>query len=90
MRSLKHIIWLTSGSILLLVVLANHSPTITFLYHTPNILPALVFRFLALLLAVVLLGAFYGIGIFICPFIGLKIVPKYLQEPIFFHRIFIS
>jgi len=84
MRSFKHIIWLTSGSILLLVVLANHSPTITFLYHTPNFLPALAFRFLALLLAVVLLGAFYGIGIFICPFIGLKIVPKYLQEPIFF------
>jgi len=43
-----------------------------------------VFRLLALLLSIVLLVAFYGIGMTICPFIGLKSIPKYLQEPIFF------
>ena len=84
MRSSKHITWLASGSMLLLVVLAGHSPTITFLYQTPNFLPALLFRLLALLLALFLFIAFYGIGMFICTLTGLKLIQNYLKLPTFF------
>ena len=90
MRSSKHIIWLASGSILLLVVIAGHSPTITFLYQTSNFLPALLFRFLALLLAVFLFVAFFGIGMFICRFTGLKLIQNYLKIPTFFFIGFLS
>ena len=74
-------ILITSGSVLLLLMLAGHSSTISFLYQTSNFLPALGFRFLALLLAVVLLGSFYGIGVFICPIIGLQKFPTHMQIP---------
>ncbi len=57
---------------------------ISFFYQTPNIFPALGLRLLALLLAVLLLGSFYGIGILICPIIGLKKIPKYMEMPVQF------
>ena len=79
--SLKLIIWITSGFVLLILVLASHSPTISFLYQTPNFLPALVFRLFSLLLSLVLLGTFYGIGMLICPLMGLRVIPKYLEVP---------
>ena len=90
MRSSKHIIWLTSGCLILLVVLAGHSPTITFLYQTPNFLAAFLFRLLALFLAVFLFVAFYGIGMFICTFTGLKLTQNYLKVPTFFFIGFLS
>jgi len=62
-------------------VLADHSPTISFLYQTPNFLPALGFRVFSLLLSLVLLGTFYGIGMLICPLMGLRVIPKYLEVP---------
>ena len=62
-------------------MLADHSSTISFLYQTPNLLPALGFRLFSLLLSLVLLGAFYGIGMLICPLIGLRLIPKYLEVP---------
>jgi len=73
--------WITSGSVLLLLMLAGHSPTLSFLYQTPNYFPALGFRLLSLLLAVVLVMAFHGIGLLICPAIGLKMFPKYMEFP---------
>ena len=79
--SLKLIIWITSGFVLLILVLADHSPTISFLYQTPNFLPALGFRLFSLLLSLVLLGTFYGIGMLICPLMGLRVIPKYLEVP---------
>ena len=79
--SLKFIIWTTSGFVLLILVLAGHSPTISFLYQTPNFLPALGFRLFSLLLSLVLLGTFYGIGMLICPLMGLRVIPKYLEVP---------
>ena len=79
--SLKLIIWTTSGFVLLILVLAGHSPTILFLYQTPNFLPALGFRLFSLLLSLVLLGTFYGIGMLICPLMGLRVIPKYLEVP---------
>ena len=84
MRTKRLKFWITSGSVLLILVLAGHSPTLSFLYHTPNYLPALGFRLLSLLLAVILLGSFQGIGVLICPIIGLHKIPKYLQIPIQF------
>ncbi|SVC26498.1 uncharacterized protein METZ01_LOCUS279352, partial [marine metagenome] len=84
MRTPRFRIWITSGSVLLLLMLAGHSPTISFLYQTPNFLPALGLRLYALLLAVLLLGSFYGIGILICPIIGLKKIPKYMEMPVQF------
>ena len=74
-------IWITSGIVLILLVFAGHPPTISFFYQTPNIFPALGLRLLALLLAVVLLGSFYGIGVLICPIIGLQKFPKHMQIP---------
>ena len=84
MRTKRLKLWITSGSVLLILVLAGHSPTLSFLYHTPNYLPALGFRLLSLLLAVILLGSFQGIGVLICPIIGLNKIPKYLQIPVQF------
>ena len=77
-------ILITSGSVLLLLMLAGHSSTISFLYQTSNFLPALGLRFYALLLAALLLGSFYGLGLFICPKIGLNKIPKYMQIPVQF------
>ena len=62
-------------------MLADHSPTISFLYRTQNFLPALGFRLFSLILSLVLLGTFYGIGVFTCPLIGLREIPKYLEVP---------
>jgi len=84
MSSSKHITWLASGSMLLLVVIAGHSPTITFLYQTPNFFTALLFRLLALLLAVFLFLVFHGIGMFICTLTNLKLIQNYLKVPTFF------
>ena len=84
MRTKRLKFWITSGGVLLILVLAGHSPTLSFLYHTPNYLPALGFRLLSLLLAVILLGSFQGIGVLICPIIGLHKIPKYLQIPVQF------
>ena len=75
-------IWITSGIVLILLVFAGRPPMISFFYQTPNIFPALGLRLLALLLAVLLLGSFYGIGILICPIIGLKKIPKYMEMPV--------
>ena len=77
-------IWITSGIILILLVFAGRPPMVSFFYQTPNIFPALGLRLLALLLAVLLLGSFYGIGILICPIIGLKKIPKYMEMPVQF------
>ena len=90
MLSSKHITWLTSGGMLLLVVLAGHSPTITYLYQTPNSLITLLYRLMALLLALILFASFYGIGMFICSFTGLKLIPNYLKVPTFFFIGFLS
>ena len=62
-------------------MLAGHTPTISFLYQTPNFLPALGSRLFSLLLSLVLLGTFYGIGMLICPLMGLRVIPKYLEVP---------
>ena len=81
MRTSSLKIWITSGIVLILLVFAGHPPTISFFYQTPNIFPALGLRLFALLLAVVLLGSFYGIGVLICPIIGLQKFPKHMQIP---------
>ncbi len=89
MRTKRLKLWITSGSVLLILVLAGHPPTLSFLYHTPNYLPALGFRILSLLLAVILLGSFQGIGVLISPILGLHKIPKYLQIPVQFFTGFI-
>ena len=81
MRTSSQKFWITSGIVLIVLVFAGHPQTVSFLYQTPNIFPALGFRFLALLLAVVLLGSFYGIGVFICRIIGLQKFPTHMQIP---------
>jgi len=73
--------WLTSVCVLILLILAGHTTTLSFLYQTPHYLPSLGFRLLSLLLAVVLVIAFYGIGLLTCPLIGLKFFPKHMGIP---------
>ena len=76
--------WITSGSFLILLILAGHTTTISFLYQTPHYLPSIGFRLLSLLLAVILVMAFHGIGFLTCPIIGLKLIPKHMEVPIRF------
>ena len=73
--------WITSGSVLILLILAGYTTTLSFLYQTPHFLTSIGFRLLALLLAVVLVMAFHGIGLLTCPIIGLKLMPKHLEVP---------
>ena len=73
--------WITSGSVLILLILAGHTTTLSFLYQTPHYLPSIGFRLLSLLLAVVLVMAFHGIGLLTCPIIGLKLIPKHMEVP---------
>jgi len=73
--------WITSGSVLILLILAGHAPTLSFLYQTPNYFPSLGFRLLSLLLAVILVMAFHGIGLLISPLIGLRAIPKHMEVP---------
>ena len=73
--------WITSGSFLILLILAGHTTTLSFLYQTPHYLPSIGFRLLSLLLAVILVMAFHGIGLLTCPIFGLKLIPKHMEVP---------
>ena len=73
-----------SVNLLFLLVFIVHPTTTTYLYQTSGFLPSIGFRLLSLLLAVVLVMAFHGIGLLICPIIGLKIIPKHIEVPIRF------
>ena len=73
--------WITSGSVLILLIIAGYTTTLTFLYQTSHYLPSIVFRLLSLILAVVLVMAFHGIGFLTCPLIGLKFIPKHMEVP---------
>jgi len=63
------------------MVLTGHPTTTSYLYQTSGFLTSIGFRLLSLLLAVVLIMAFHGIGLLICPIIGLKLMPKNLEVP---------
>ena len=73
--------WITSGGVLILLILAGYTTTLSFLYQTSHYLPSIGFRLLSLLLAVVLVMAFHGIGYLTCPLIGLKFIPKHMGVP---------
>ena len=73
--------WITSGSVLILLILAGYTTTLPFLYQTSHYLPSIVFRLLSLILAVVLVMAFHGIGFLTCPLIGLKFIPEHMEVP---------
>ena len=77
-------ILITLGGVFLLLIIAGHSSAISFLYQTSNFFPAIGLRLYALLLAILFLGSFYGHGLFICPIIGLKNIPRYMQIPVHF------
>ena len=73
--------WITSGSVLILLILAGYTTTLSFLYQTSHYLPSIGFRLLSLILAVVLVMAFHGIGFLTCPLIGLEFIPKHMEVP---------
>ena len=73
--------WIVSISVLFLLVLTLHPTTTSYLYQTSGFLASIGFRLLSLLLAVVLVMAFYGIGLLTCPIIGLKLMPKHMEVP---------
>ena len=73
--------WIISLSLLFLLVLTGHPTTTSYLYQTSGYLPSIGFRLLSLLLAFVLVIAFHGIGLLICPLIGLKLIPKHMEVP---------
>ena len=73
--------WIVSISVLLLLFLTLHPTTTSYLYQTSSFLASIGFRLLSLLLAFVLVIAFHGIGLLICPLIGLKLIPKHMEVP---------
>ena len=73
--------WIVSISVLFLLVLTLHPTTTSYLYQTSGFLASIGFRLLSLLLAVVLVMAFHGIGLLTCPIIGLKLMPKHMEVP---------
>ena len=77
-------ILVTSGIVLFVILVAEHAPTISFLYEKKNFFPAICLRLFAFFLAFLLLSSFYGIGSLFCPLIRINKVQKYLQTPVYF------
>ena len=77
-------IFITSGIVLFIILVAEHTPTISFLYEKTNFFPAICFRLFAFFLALLLLSSFYGIGSLFCPLIGISKIQKYLEIPVYF------
>ncbi len=73
--------WIISISLLIFLVISTNHTITSYLYQTQGIIPSLGLRFLSLLLAIVLVMSFHGIGLLSCPLIGLKIFPKYMELP---------
>ena len=73
--------WIISISLLIFLVISTNHTFTSYLYQTQGIIPSLGLRFLSLLLAIVLVMSFHGIGLLSCPLIGLKIFPKYMELP---------